>query len=221
VASPPNGGSIPKGGTRHELLCIMRCHLAIALLAFAPLGCSVYQHEVDIKVQDPHRVWVESGRSAERIDPSGPDAGALLPGTRDHVERTDSGVLRVGGRSVVGRDGSIPGPPATLDESARDNGVFRFPVCYRSGRRGVGCKRSVMLATPWDNVVVAREADVPTVWLGVLEVLGGAGAATAGAFIRSPYSSGGALLIGTGLVAVVAGIVQLAQPVRDERDMLP
>jgi hypothetical protein len=121
----------------------------------------------------------------------------------------------------MGSDGTIASPPPTLDKTSLDAGVFRIPACYRDGRRGVGCKRSVMLATPWDNVMMAREADVPPAWVGWLEILGGAGVGVLGGVVREPYSSGGALLIGTGAVAVIAGIVQLYQPVKEERDMLP
>jgi hypothetical protein len=195
--------------------------LTIALIAFAPLGCSVYQHEVDIRVLDPHRVWVETGRSADRIDPSGPDSGTWIPGTHDRAVRDDYGVLRVAGRKLLGSDGTIVSPPPTLDKTSLDSGVFRIPACYREGRRGVGCKRSVLLATPWDNVMMAREADVPPAWVGWLEIVGGAGVGVLGGVVREPYSSGGALLIGTGAVAVIAGIVQLYQPVKEERDMLP
>jgi len=200
----------------------MRLPLSIALLAFAPLGCSVYQHQVDIRVLDPHRVWVETGRAAARTDPSGPDSGASIPGTHDRAAWDADGVLRVAGQKLVGSDGTLVSPPATLDKTSLDAGVFRIPACYRDGRRGVGCKRSLMLATPWDNVVMAREADVPPAWVGWLEILGGAGVGALGAVAaRGSYDSGGALLIGTGAVAVIAGIVQLYQPVKGERDMLP
>jgi hypothetical protein len=194
-----------------------------AVFAFAPLGCSVYEHEVDIRVRDPHRVWIEAGPSGTRVDPAGGAAGAWLPGTHDRVVRQDNGTLAVGGGEVVRQSGALPSPPSTLDETSRRGDVFRIPECYRQGRRGSGCRRNVILATPWDNVTVAREADVPVTLVGILEIVAGVGAATGGVLAARayPYASGGSLLLAAGGIGIVAGVIQLLQPVQNERDLLP
>jgi hypothetical protein len=191
--------------------------LSLALSASAPLGCAAYGHEVEVRVDDPRQVWVESPKTGARAEPPRPGVRAGVAGTRDWVERGRDGAIDVDGAAVVGSGGWMK-PPGSLEDTQRDGGVLRTPACVHT-RRGRGCTRSVWLATPMTNVTSMMEHDVPLDWVGWLEVLGGVGLGALGAGLSAaePYASGGAVLTSVGVISAIVGIVQLAQAPKNER----
>jgi hypothetical protein len=200
----------------------MRIEPIFAVVLFAPLGCTAYEHEVDVEVRDPRAVWIESPHTNARADPQGPGQRAIVPGTRVVVTRDGDGALSVNGRTVVGHDGVVS-PPDSLSDATRDGGMLRTSACYRLKRKSNDCSKSVWITTPMSNVKTLAERDAPLPWLGYVELFGGLALGGTGYVLadQSPqYRGAGAIMMGVGAAAAIIGVVQLFSGAHNERTIV-
>lgn len=177
------------------------------VLATMPTGCVAYGHSVSVGLRDPRLAWVESTSTQKPFEPPKVDEEVVVPGTGETVERAANGAISVQGHTIVASDGAVLYLPRTLAYVAQAGDTVRIPICFRWG-----CDKNLIIATATTNVRVFRERDRPLWFVGVAELLFGAGFIVGGRAAWSPKTSGGAILVTGGVLLGIIGVIQLASP---------
>jgi hypothetical protein len=179
--------------------------LAAVVVVCGANACMPHERAAELALKDPRNAALET-RNGERVLARGAARGAI-PGSDTDVRRDPDGAIEVDGRTVVGRDGRVydAGSADRIDRGAE----LRAPVCFAWRKRGC---REITIVTPLENVRSLRAFERPVRFVGIMELLIAGSLLTWGAVTeRDPgnqTTSGGAILLTSGTVFAIVGLLQ-------------
>ncbi len=150
-------------------LRLVRLALVVPL-APSSSACIAYEHQVDAEVHDPKQVWIENESTRVRLEPRRADEETKFPGIAATIERSADGSLEVDHHTFVRTSGTLVRPPSTLDTVHSHGDLVRIPIVLRRQ-----AATNLALVTPRSNVRLLREREKPLWFIGVTELLLGAG----------------------------------------------